>query len=310
VKIRINKILFPTDFSTSANVALAHAVYLARKYDAELHMLHVIELHTEDPHNPAHHFPDHEEILSKLKEQASGRMNEIANENGSSGLRSVRVQERGISAAPVIVEYAEEHEIDLIIIGSHGRRGLRELIVGSTAAEVVRMAPCAVLSVRGARAARPLAETRRVLAPVDFSEHSLGALTVARQVAANYGASLQVLHILENAIHPAFYNMGKMSLRDVAPDIEEKALSALRKQYAEIDGEDVPVEFFTAEGHAGRDIARFAEEHHSDIVVIATHGLSNLAQILLGSVTDKVVRRAPCAVLVTRPLGRRLLVKD
>jgi nucleotide-binding universal stress UspA family protein len=307
VRIRIKKILFPTDFSESATLALSHALYLAHRYDAELHMLHVIELHTDDPHNPAHHVPDRDEMLATLRRVAAEQMEVSPTPEEVGELKLIRANERGLSAAPVIAEYAEEHDIDLIIIGSHGRRGLREMLTGSTTQELVRTAPCAVLSVRGPRATRPLPEIRRVLAPVDFSDHSRAALQVARQIAHNYDARLQVLHVLEEAMHPAFYNMGKMRLKDVAPDIEEKAIASLRKLLEERPGPDVRAEYFASEGHAGRDIPKFAEDHLSDLVVIASHGMSNLEQLLIGSVTEKVVRRSPCAVLVVRAFQKSLL---
>lgn len=298
--IRIQKILFPTDFSPSASQALNHAVYLAQKYRAELHMLHVIVLHQDDPYNPEHHFPDLESIHARVRELAAQQMTASVEQQEMADLVIKRTQRREVSAAPAIVEYAEEQDIDLIVMGTHGRRGVRHLLVGSVTEEVVRMAPCAVLSVRSKGEPRPLSEIRHVLAPVDFSEDSQEALRVARNVAANYEADLQVLHVWENVVHPAFYNMGAMSIKDIQPDIEERTMKAMRDLYTATEGRNVRVEYFAVEGHAAREIVHFAEEHESDIIVISTHGLTGMNHFLLGSVSEKVVRRAPCPVLVVK----------
>lgn len=302
--MQIRKILFPTDFSETANLALAHALYLAEKYDAELHMLHVVVLHAEDPHNPAHHFPDEREIHEKLRDLAQKRMDEATVEYAAKDLSIRHVQRRSVSAAPAIVEYAEEEDIDLVVMGTHGRRGIRHLLIGSVAEEVVRLAPCPVLSVHGAKARKPLSAMTHVLAPVDFSEHSKVALQTARHTAASYEADLQILHVLENVIHPAFYNMGAVSIKDLQPDIEERSKAAMLELFEETDGPDVRTEYFTREGHAARTIVRFAQEQDTDLIVISTHGLTGVEHFLLGSVAEKVVRRAACPVLVVKAFER------
>jgi nucleotide-binding universal stress UspA family protein len=211
-----------------------------------------------------------------------------------------------VSAAPSIVDYATETGIDLIVMGTHGRRGVRHLLVGSVTEEVVRLAPCAVLSVRMQTDPKPLSAVRNVLAPVDFSEHSRDALGVARDVAGSYGARLQLFHVWEDVLHPAFYNMGAMSIKDLQPDIEDRTIGALQELLAETPGPAVETDFHTTEGHAAREIVDFAVENATDLIVIATHGLTGVEHFLLGSVAEKVVRRAPCPVLVVK---RRTLVE-
>lgn len=297
--IQLKKILFPTDFSPSAAQAFDHALYLAHKYGAELHLLHVHVPHEEDPYNPSHHFPDDAGITAELERV-------LADQPGAAAERQLpvvrKVERREISPAPAIVEYAEEEDVDLIVMGTHGRRGVRHLLAGSVTEEVVRLAPCAVLSVRAAGTRRPLSATQHVLAPVDFSDDSKEALLVARNVAANYQADLQVLHVWENVLHPAFYNMGAKSIKDLQPDITERTEKALRDLVHSFESRSraVDVSYHTVEGHAAREIVRFAADQATDIIVIATHGLTGLDHFLLGSVAEKVVRRAPCPVLVVK----------
>jgi nucleotide-binding universal stress UspA family protein len=72
-------------------------------------------------------------------------------------------------------------------------------------------------------------------------------------------------------------------------------------------GPEVAADLHVIEGHAAADIVRFAESHHSDLIVIATHGRTGIEHMLLGSITEKVVRRAPCPVFTVRTFGKSLV---
>ena len=145
--IQVKKILFPTDFSPRANQALTHALHLAKKYQAEVHMLHALVLWDDDPHNPAYHFPDKEELQTRLKEAAATQMTADLEDSEVENIVIKQVHERGMTPSETIVRYAGENDIDLIIIGTHRRRKIGHLF-GSVVEEVVRKAPCSVLTIR------------------------------------------------------------------------------------------------------------------------------------------------------------------
>ncbi len=146
--MQLKKILMPTDFSACANAALAHAVDLAEQFDAELHLLHVVVLHQDDPHSPGHSFPGLEELHQRMEEAASSEMKRSVDERRAAGLKIVEAQTRHIAAAPAILDYAAREDVDLIVLGTHGRRGLRRFLLGSVTEEVVRSASCPVLTYR------------------------------------------------------------------------------------------------------------------------------------------------------------------
>src|SRR5262249_33541589 len=100
------------------------------------------------------------------------------------------------TASPEIARVAEEVGADLIVMGSHGRTGLRRLLAGSVARDVLRAARCAVLALRGHEHRPGVAGIRTILHPTDFSRASEAALGVARSLARDLGARLIVLHIL------------------------------------------------------------------------------------------------------------------
>ncbi|MGH7492834.1 MAG: universal stress protein, partial [bacterium] len=168
--LTLKKILFPTDFSRCANQALAHALYLARQYQAELHALHVTVPPGGDPPTLTHYMVDTEEYNAQLKAMASQQMAADLKMHQTDEARITQVYRRGISTAPEILLYAQENDVDLIVMGTHGRRGLGHLFLGSVAEEVVRMARCSVLTIRERKEPMPVTTLDHILVPVDFSD--------------------------------------------------------------------------------------------------------------------------------------------
>ena len=307
--IKIKKILLPTDFSPCADQALDHALFLAAKYRASLHMLHAIVLHAQDPHSPTAHFVDIAEIHQRLRDLARIEMKTAIRSRGAS-LPSIRMrQRRGFSSAEVILDYASEEDVDLLVMGTHGRRGLGHLLLGSVAEEVVRRAPCPVLTIRERPFPGPIDTLRRVLVPVDFSEHAAKAVVHAKEIAATYGARIDLLHVVEDPPHPAFYDTVGPTTGAAARQIEERARLEMRRLYDGSAGPRTDVRFHVTRGRASEEIVRFAESARSDLLVIATHGLTGLRHWLLGSVADSVVRSAPCPVFTVKAFGRSLIAE-
>ncbi len=302
----VRRILFPTDFSTCADHALSWALLLARRWEAELHLFHAVVLHEHDPHNPAHHLPDAGEIVAHLQRTAATAMRAELENRGVAGIEIVHAHERAPLPAPAILEYAADHGVDLVVMGTHGRRGLGHLLLGSVTEEVVRKAPCPVLTVRpdGHDEQAEVALPSRVLAAVDFSEHSPAVVGAARFVAGSGDAELSLLHVVEEQIHPAFYAVGRTSLLELHPEIRDTSVREMRRLLGD-DGADVAdVSTNVVEGRPAVEIVRFAEDHGSELVVVGSRGLTGVEHALLGSVADRVIRTAPCPVLVAREAGR------
>lgn len=165
------RILVPTDFSRSSGAALAHARRLAAPTGATLHVLHVADnvfLRTvlADPRNYE------ATALWQLREQFPG---------GDAG--ATLVVERSEAPADEIARYARIHNIDLIVMGTHGRGCMANLLLGSVAEKVVRTAPCPVLTVREAPVGSEPKDLR-ILVATDFSASSDAALGYAKRLAA------------------------------------------------------------------------------------------------------------------------------
>lgn len=308
--LAIRRILFPTDFTPCADAALGWALLLAEEHGAELHMLHALVLHGADPRHPGHDFRGaEEEVRRRVAAAAAERLEATAGEHASREVTITTAQRRGIAAAPVILDAAEDEDVDLIAMGTHGR-GLSRLLLGSVAAEVVRLAECPVLTVRGPgrdEEVRPAGAPDRILVPVDFSEHAATALRYGLGLAETYGAELHVLHVIEEAIYPEFYYPILASSLPTPPELRRRVESELRGWVGERTGSDGEVAVHVGSGRAPREIAALGEELDADLIVLSSHGRTGLERVLLGSVAEGVVRTARCPVLTVKAFGRSLL---
>lgn len=306
--LKINRILYPTDFSSTARHALGHALFLAEQFEAELHMLHAVISHERDPRAPERRFPEPPDILKHLFEIADSEMAQIIEANQAKTFTLIEAKVQGFSAGQVILNYANDHDIDLIVMGTHGRRGPARVFLGSVTEEVTRQANCPVLTLRSQEKAPTGEAIEKILVPIDFSDHSRAALSHAREIAALYGSSLQLLHAIEEPIYPYFYApAGGFSVAQQVDELREKSDQALDKLLEESQGPDVPVEKFVVSGRPATEIARFAAENGSDMIVIATHGLTGLERLLVGSTAEQVVRLADCPVFSVKSFGKSLI---
>ena len=305
--LQLQKILFPTDFSKCAEQALAHAVFLAEKYGAEIHVLHVITIFEDQPSVVSNEIAETKEMVRKLEDIAEKQLNKLLDSHSSNDIKIITEIKRGLSAAPAILEYVSDKQIDLIVMGTHGRRGLGHLLLGSAAEEVVRLAPCPVFTIRELKEPKPVMQVNNILVPIDFSNHSEKALAYASEIAQSYNAQLQLLHIIEETMHPAFSVTGKSSIFDLVPGIKDDSKKRIAKMLEKFVSDKVKSKVFVQGGRAANDIIKFAKENSTDLIVIATHGLTGLEHMLLGSVTEKVVRMAHCPVFTVKSFGKQLI---
>ena len=141
-----SRILIPIDFSELSQEALRQACDLARRFDAELHLVHVLETWLEAPRLSADSRPRFNELLAEQQARAKRSLDELPDPRLGPKLAVRRVLTG--NAAREIVKYADASGIDLIVLGTHGRTGMSHWMMGSVAEKVVRLAPCPVLVVR------------------------------------------------------------------------------------------------------------------------------------------------------------------
>jgi len=154
------------------------------------------------------------------------------------------------------------------------------------------------------------AQFSKIICPVDFSEASENALTQAVALAEQSGAELVLLTVVM-PVPAAAYSEGMLfaelgSLPDHSTDAAEKRLSALRKTFCSKLRERASTQL--AVGIPFVEIVRYARDVKADLIVMGSHGLTGIEHLLIGSVAERVVRKAPCSVLVVRDENRRFVM--
>ncbi|MBI5463874.1 MAG: universal stress protein [Ignavibacteriales bacterium] len=139
---------------------------------------------------------------------------------------------------------------------------------------------------------------KHILVPTDMSTYSLSALQYAEEVARLFGASVTVLHVIDKTEHGK-HAVERMHKQDV--EAEHNARAAVSRLLMDNDLVPQSIRIVVRHGSAAREILRAAQELQADLIVMSTHGRTGLRHVLVGSVTDKVVRQALCPVLTIKP---------
>ncbi|NNF58391.1 MAG: universal stress protein, partial [Rhodothermaceae bacterium] len=188
------RILAPVDFSSSATAALHRALDLAERTGAALHVLHIVpgtEPITADEIEGMTE-PDRA-FFQRVWDRADGELTGYLRRERIVGTKLKRVLSYG-HPSEVILDYVNAQGVDLVVMGTHGRRGLRHFLLGSVAEEVLRRAQVPVLVVPEHADGR--VPIKRVLAPTDFSDAARHAVATALALAERYDAQLDLLHVL------------------------------------------------------------------------------------------------------------------
>lgn len=293
----IKRIIVPTDFSTCADRALGFALTLAEHFKAQIYYLHVVSLYEPEMYGEVSETPESLALQKKMEQYVEERLQASADKYQTENVKIVPETKRSFAVAPAIQQYADEVGADLIVIGTHGRRGIKHLLLGSVAETLVRKAKSHVITVCAEKAKVSLPNTiHRVLVPVDFSGYARPTLQAAYRFARSYSADLLVLHMIESAPLPFFW-MGLGTIHDVVTDLSKKAIEHLDRLIKNIfPSPEIYISLHIEEGYVASGIETFAQEHDVDLIIMARHGLSGTERFLIGSVTERVVRSASSPV--------------
>lgn len=140
---------------------------------------------------------------------------------------------------------------------------------------------------------------KRILVPIDFSEHSLSALQYAVQFAKHFGSELLLLHVVEPVVYPTDFSFGQIALPNVEDELHRRGEEELKRLRDELRSKVAATSFIRL-GKPFLEITEAAKEHNVDLIIIASHGHTGVEHILFGSTAEKVVRKAHCPVLTVR----------
>lgn len=290
----LRRILIATDGSPEAERAGRVATSLAKRYEAEVFFVSVLE---PPPVYQRLVAPVQSQLvrLDEARQQARGQLDAAAAGAAAEGI-PVGVEVRTGKPFAEIIAAARERGCDVIVIGTRATHGAARLLLGSTAERVVRKAPLPVLVAKQELPAEP----RLVILPVDFSTGSQRAAEEGLALARRWRARVILLHVIEpvtqTVVWPA--EPGGVPIFPIEPAALEEEWAHL---LAGLDLGGVDSGQSTVQGRAPETIVAAALESQADLIVIGTHGYGGLMHVLLGSVAERVVRDAHCSVLTIRP---------
>jgi nucleotide-binding universal stress UspA family protein len=292
--MQIKTILVPTDFSEHADKALETAEILAKPLGAKIHLLHVMHLPVQAVTPEMAVVPV--AFWEDLRRYANGKVAE----------QKKKVETQGVSCTTEVVEdipgfaigvAAKRANADLIVMGSRGLTGVKHALLGSVAERVVRTAPCPVITVKhdGGGALR----LRTILVPMDFSGGAHSALELAKELAKTAGpAHIILVHAYYIPIELEQYLIQKGD--PVMERLSASVTKDLEKILTDLQKAGISSEYIAQNGAPERLIIELAKSKHADLIAMGTHGRRGLSHLLLGSVAERVVRTADCAVLTVR----------
>ena len=285
-----DSILVPTDGSDAASRATDHALSLAETFDADLHALCAVDL--QQAAGPFDAGGLERGFVDALREQAQADAQAVGADWDRPDRFHVGVEE-GIPSK-VILNYIDEHDIDLVVMGTHGRTGLRRFVLGSVSEHVLRESPVPVLVTR-ATETPPALPYRNVLVPTDGSDCANSALEHALSISSAYEATLHALNVVDEAAIRSSPGGGLPSgYLENLESVGEQTLASITQQAQEAN---VDVQTAVRRDRPGRGIQAYAADNDVDLVVMGTHGRSGVERVLLGSTTEHVIRKTDFPVL-------------
>jgi nucleotide-binding universal stress UspA family protein len=300
--LNIETLLVPIDFSAASMQMLDYAAALARRFHANVHLVHVY------PPDEAALVPGAGDLMRQTAEELFSKQILPVHREQVRSFRPQNCHVRSGIAYQEICELAREIQANLIVIATRGHTGLKHVLLGSTAERVVRMAPCPVLVLRQKKQksraiSRPTKgkpvefNVRKILVPVDFSQCSLAGAMHAALFAKTLDATVCFIHVIYPP-GPALVDRatGEISRRNELERADARLNMEAFMKLEFLRGIKCESEIRT--GYPIDEIWSESSRPDIDLVISSTHGRTGLDHMLLGSVAEHVVRYAECPVMV------------
>lgn len=302
MRVQIKRILCTTDFSDFSNQTIPLGSALAKEFDATLLICHVVELPFAAMYG--------EVQLDPIAQQA--RMTTAAHE-----MLARIVEDRAVQWTPhvvighpadEIVRLVAEEQVDLVVSATHGRSGIKRLILGSVTERLMRTLSCPLLIVRErpqafAGAAGGGFHPQTILVGCDFSSDSDLAFQYGLSLAQEFESELHLVHVIEPPVYQNVLSMedadGPVQREDIAPRLQRK-LAGMVPMDARHWCSPVTV---LLEGKADEELSRYAMSNAVDLIVLGVHGHGLVEKLFVGSTTDRVARQSKCPVLAVKPVA-------
>lgn len=281
MKLDIRKIMVPVDFSETSNHATGHAAWLAETTRAELILVHVMPqstLYFETPEPFV--LPDDE---AALRREAEDKLKLLARELNEKHTLNTRFHVLHGRISFELIDFATQEKADLIMMGTHGAKGLEEILIGSNAQHLVSRAPCPVITFQKEKRK---AGFSNIVLPIDRSRHSREKVNVAIDVALLCHSKIHIVGLLDND------DQGEYEKLQVVLDQVQTAIESAKISYTRhtVKGDNIAVEAMN-----------YADSINADLILILTEDESVLGRLDLGPLSRHIVNHSKIPVLSMNP---------
>jgi hypothetical protein len=268
---KLDNLLAPTDGSKFSDSAVKEAINLAKKCKSKLIALSVVQTNIELEAGAPW-------VIDKAEKEARENLESIKNQATKEGVDCETIVCLSEEPYQAIVDHASLNKVDMIIMGTHSRKGMKRLLMGSVTAKVIGHAPCNILVL-------PLNakfECKNILIATDGSQYSEAAVSEAIGIAKRCEISLFVISVASS-------DEERISAQDAVKKVVETA---------EKDG--IRTESIITKGKPYEAIIEAAKQNKVDLIVMGSHGKTGLKRLLMGSETEQVIGHSDSAVLVVK----------
>ena len=292
----LRKILIPLDGSKTAETVLPYIKYLASQFDSKI------------------------EVLGVGIGNKNRRVNRLLNEyidNTVSNLNAEKIETEAVviygSAADKILNYSKQNDIDLIIMATHGRSGVKRWWMGSVAEKIISQSITPILLIPSKKKkvtqTKKITSIDRILIPLDGSNIGQAALDHIELIARETGAAINLIQVISTSGSMEASLLGNANWDSFFKAMRETASDYLESLVEELKGHGISAKYHILIGNPAAEIIEYARKNKADLIAMSTHGRTGLARWVLGSVADKVLHGAGMPMWLVRPQNMSMLVK-
>ncbi len=293
--MHFKKILVGVDFSENSRQIIESAVYLAKIFNSEIKLVHVIEstifpvaLDDLEPLVDPKEFKKIVEAVEKITEEAAKKLEDLANDikNKENIKASFGVYTGDI--AEELLEVCEQGNFDLLIIGAHKNSLIDSFLMGNEAEKIVNKARSSVLVIKG----KPVNNIKKLLCGYDFLPNSIEALETAKEIAKKVNGELDIIH--------ADTEEGYAHFSHIYESVFQKKIDILKELIRKLKSEGIRANFEIIKAEPSKAILEAIKDFSPDIVVVGKRQRKDIKRFFLGTIAMKVVKNSPIPVLIVR----------
>jgi nucleotide-binding universal stress UspA family protein len=292
---QINTIFCATDFSKLAEEVVAYGIALAKEFNAKLLVCHVVDFPTVSMYGEAVSGPI--EHQNRFMDYAKSEISRLIGNEPIDSQALVTLGNTTEEISRLVVEF----NADLVITATHGRSGLKRFFLGSVTERLMRILHCPLLVLRGSgEDSEPKLRNfpfKRILVGCDFSSDSDLAFKNSLSIAQEFESELHMVHVVEPSGYKDLFKMPPEQGDKFKQDLFEMIKGRLKSMVPDEALNWLTLRTHLLVGKPYEEIIRYAEINDIDLIALGIRGHGMVEDFLVGSTTDRVIRRAPCPVL-------------